>query len=1022
MLLLVCTRFRGIQLCHLWGYNMTNFSIRSMLQSAVFGLLVSLFALTASALETSSAIKGVVTDGNGAPLAGTTVTVRNEGTSLTRIVHTNESGQFLVRNLPVDNDYTITVTGDGYGSKSFNDVALTLGETTSLQFNLASAGVIEELVVTGARLKTQVAVGPSAAFGLDVLERAPAINRNITDVIRIDPRIYVDESRGDINSVQCGGKNSRFNSLTVDGVKTNDSFGLNANGYPTERMPFSYDAINQVAVELAPFDARYGGFTACNINAVTKSGSNEFFGSVFYDYTDNDMRADKLEGDDITTGSYDEQRWGVSVGGPIIQDQLFFFVAYEKLDGANLFDRGPTGSGAVNEVNVSQAELDEIVNIAQTLYQYDPGGVPASLDNEDEKLLIKLDWYINDQQRISFTYNYNDGNNFTESDGDLNEFEFGNHLYERGAELNSYSGTWYSDWTDNFSTEVRFGYLELDSRQISVGGNDFGEIRVELDDVDVYLGGDDSRQSNDLDYDVTSVSFRGNYQLNNHSLSFGIEREELEVFNLFIQHSETEIRFEGIDNFRNGFADAIYYNNAPNHNPSDAAADWGYEVTTAFVQDEFELAEGLVISAGLRYDRYTSSDSPVVNQGFAAEYGFANDSTVDGEGLLQPRLAFTYYLSDVLTLRGGVGLYSGGNPNVWLSNNYSNNNVLQFGQRGRSFGYTDGSRSLFDADVVYNDVEAGAPDGPGYGIPSEIHDAVSAGVGDNFEINYLDPGFDLPSEWKFALGVTYEFENNMTLQADVLWTKGQDSAIVLHGDLERVGQTDEGYPQYDSVRAPSFVLTNSDEGNESYGASLFLTKYFDNGMDMSIGYAYTDAKDVQPMTSSVAFSNYTNRAFFDPQEDVLSTSNYNIKHRFTATYNWRAEWFGVDNPTIISFFGTLREGPAYSDTFNGTANPYGFTPYLDNRDIVLRPGSRRNSNAGSWWGKIDMKVEQQFNVGPGQAAAFIIVDNLSNLLNDDWGVLDQVNFPNTVGEGDVAELRVGDASRYEIRIGVKYDF
>ncbi|MDA0272355.1 MAG: TonB-dependent receptor, partial [Proteobacteria bacterium] len=779
---------------------MTNFSIRSTLQSAVFGLMLSLFALTASAMETSSAIKGVVTDGNGAPLAGTTVTVRNEGTSLTRIVQTNESGQFTVRNLPVDSGYTVTATGDGYSSKSFNDVALTLGETTDLNFNLASVGVIEELVVTGARLKTQVAVGPSAAFGLDVLEQAPAINRNITDVIRIDPRIYVDESRGDINSVQCGGKNSRFNSLTVDGVKTNDSFGLNSNGYPTERMPFSYDAINQVAVELAPFDARYGGFTACNINAVTKSGSNEFSGSVFYDYTDDDMRADKLEGDDITTGSYDENRWGVSLGGPIIQDKLFFFAAYEKLDGANLFDRGAIGSGAVNEVAVTQGELDEIDNIARTLYQYDPGGIPASLDNEDEKLLVKLEWYLSDRQRLSFTYNYNDGNNFTESDGDLDEFEFGNHLYERGAELNSYSSTLYSDWTDNFSTEIRVGYLDLENRQNSVGGNDFGEIRVELDSVDVYLGGDDSRQSNELAYDVLSYSFRGNYQLNNHSLSFGIEREELEVFNLFVQHTETEIRFDGIENFRNGFADAIYYNNAPSHNPRDAAADWGYEVTTAFVQDEFELADDLTIIAGLRYDRYTSGDSPVVNPDFVSDYGFANDATVDGEGLLQPRLAFTYYLSDVLTLRGGVGLYSGGNPNVWLSNNYSNNNVQQFGQRGRSFGYTDGSRSLFDGDVAYRDVEAGAPSGPGYGIPSELHDSVSAGVGDNFEINYLDPGFDLPSEWKFALGVTYEFESDLTLQADLLWTRSQDSAIVLHGDLERVGQTADGYPEYDSAR------------------------------------------------------------------------------------------------------------------------------------------------------------------------------------------------------------------------------
>lgn len=985
-------------------------------------LMLTLFSQFASALETSSAIRGVVTDASGTPLAGATVTVLNEGTSFSRDTQTNESGQFLIRNLPVSSGYTVTATNSGYSSKSFGDIGLILGETTDLSFNLGLVGVIEELVVTGSRLKTQVAVGPSASFDLQTLERVPAINRNITDIIRIDPRIYVDESRGDINSVQCGGKNSRFNSLTVDGVKTNDSFGLNANGYPTERMPFSFDAINQVAVELAPFDVRYGGFSACNINAVTKSGSNEFSGSFFYDYSDDDLRADSLEGDKIETGAYDETRWGVTLGGPIIQDTLFFFAAYEKLEGANLFDRGAIGSGAVNEVQISQAEIDEIVDISRNLYQYDPGGVPSSLANEDEKLLVKLDWYLSDRQRLSFTYNYNDGNNFTESDGDLDEFEFENHLYERGAELNSYVATLYSDWTDNFSTEVRVGYLDLENRQNSVGGTDFGEIRVELADVDVYLGGDDSRQSNELSYDVLSYSFRGNYQFNDHSISFGIEREELEVFNLFVQHTETEIRFDGIDNFRNGFADAIYYNNAPSHIPADAAADWGYEVTTLFVQDEFDLVDNLTIVAGLRYDYYTSGDEPIANPDFINDYGFANNGTIDGEGLLQPRLGITYYMSDALTVRGGVGLYSGGNPNVWLSNNYSNNNVLQFGQRGRSFGYTDGSRSLFDADVVYRDVEAGAPAGPGYGIPSELHDAVTAGVGDNFEINYLDPSFDLPSEWKFALGATYEFESNWTLNADLLWTRGQDTAIVQRGDLEQVGETADGYPQYDSVREPSFVLTNSDEGDRSFGASLFMTKFWDNGMDLSFGYAYTDAEDVQPMTSSVAFSNYTNRAFFDPQEDVVSTSNYNIEHRFTAVFNWQAEWFGSQNPTIISFFGAMNQGPSYSRTFDGTINPYGFTPFLDFQENVLRPGDSRNAEDGSWWGKVDMRIEQQFQVGPGQAAAFLVIDNLTNLLNDDWGILEEVNFPGNVGPGDVAEPRVGDASRYEIRFGVRYAF
>ncbi|MCZ6501505.1 MAG: carboxypeptidase regulatory-like domain-containing protein, partial [Gammaproteobacteria bacterium] len=448
--------------------------------------VLSMFTGVAVAIETASAIRGIVADERGNPLSGANVTIRNENTALTRSVQTNASGEFSIRNLPVASGYTVTAERSGYSSGSIKQLSLILGQTSDLSFNLASTGPLEEIVVTSSRLKAQVAVGPSATFGLQQLQTAPSINRNIVDVLRIDPRIYVDESRGEINAIYCAGKNSRFNSLTVDGVRTNDSFGLNSNGYPTERMPFSYDAINQISVELAPFDAIYGGFTACNINAVTKSGSNEFSGSFFYDYTDDDLRSDKLEGDKITTGEYDEIRWGITIGGPIIQDKLFFFVAYEELEGANLYDRGAIGSGAVNEVLVTQAELDEIVQIARDLYQYNPGPIPTSLDNEDEKLLLKLDWYVTDRHRVAFTYTYNDGNNFSQADGDLDEFEFENHLYERGAELNSYVATLYSDWTDDFSTQFRIGYLDLDNRQITVGGTDFAEFRVILDDVDVY--------------------------------------------------------------------------------------------------------------------------------------------------------------------------------------------------------------------------------------------------------------------------------------------------------------------------------------------------------------------------------------------------------------------------------------------------------------------------------------------------------------------------------------------------------
>lgn len=995
--------------------------------------IAALSSTVALAQQTTSAVRGHVTDENGRPLANSEVIVRNERTGLTRTLETNANGEFAVRNLPVGADYSVEVRASGYTPEASEGVLLHLGQTADLSFALASSANIEEVRVIGTpTLVAQVAVGPSATFGLEQLETAPSINRNIADVLRADARIYVDESRGDINSVSCNGQNPRYNSLTVDGVRMNDAFGLNSNGYPTERMPFSYDAIAQVSVELAPYDVEYGGFTACNINAVTKSGGNEFSGSAFYDYTGDSMRGDSLEGDPVEFGDYSEKRYGFNVGGPIVEDKFYFFAAYEKLEGTNLFDRGVQGSGAVNEVQATQAEIDEIARIARDLYQYEPGEIPSSQANNDEKLLVKMDWNISNDHRLAFTYNWNDGNNFTESDSALNELEFANHLYERGAELTSYTGTLYSNWNDRFSTEFRLGMQDLDNRQIPVGGTDFGEIRVELDDVDVYLGADDSRHANDLNYDVFNFALKGKYDLGSHFLTFGIEREDLDIFNMFVQHVETEIRFDGIDNFENGTPSAIYYNNAPSGNPEDAAADWGYALNTTYLQDEMFIGERLTLVAGLRYDWYSTSNAPAENADFTMDYGFSNTATLDGVDLLQPRIGLTYELSAMTTLRGGIGLFSGGNPNVWLSNTYSNNNVLQFGARGRDFGYTDGTRSLFDADVEYQYVEEGAPAGPGWGVPGELADAVAAGEGSNFEINYLDPNFELPSEWKLSMGVTHladfagsgAFGGEFLFNADLQWSEGQDTAMWLRGDLEQVGETAAGRPIYESPVMDSFVLTNSEVGNQSFNAAMSVAKEYENGFDWTVGYAYSDAEDVQPMSAAVAFSNYQERAFFDPQEDVLSTSSYNIAHRFVTTLNWEKYWWG-NNATRISLYGSFNEGAPYSYVYDDGNSFYGFTPYLEGPNTLPVLGER-NGRRGSWWGKVDMRVEQEL---PGfstedRATAFIVVDNLTNLLNDDWGVLNEADYPNvaTIGSGNADEPRVGDASLYEVRIGVSYNF
>ena len=1000
------------------GLKTTQKSLAATVATAM--LSFALVTPVAQAQEITAEVRGVVVNTSGAPLEGATVVVTSRATGISKTVEAGANGSYSVRGLPAGVAYDVEVKATGLQKSMTQNVTLAVGQSAVLNYNLSS---VEEVVVTGSQVVlAETAIGPNAIFDLASLQESPAINRDIKDVIAQDPRMFVDVTFND--AVQCNGANPRFNSLTVDGIRLQDGFGLNSNGYPTQRMPFSYDALSNVAVELAPMSVVYGGFSACNINAVTKQGANDMFGSAFYEYASDQFRGDKLEGDSIAQQAYTESKAGFELGGSLIEDELFFYVNYEKYDGADINSRGALGSGAVNEVLVTQAELDRIAQIARDVYQYEPGtSVAEAFDFEDEKYLAKIDWYATDTQRLSMTYMYNDSFNFSPSDGAPNEFEFSRHFYKRGAELTSYVLNLYSSWTDNFETEIRYSFSDVDFLQQAVSGNDFAEFRIELSDVDVYLGQDDSRQANSLNWEIEQFVARGYYSLEDHRITVGYERDTNDMYNLFYQHVDTEVRFDGIDNFEAGIADRIYYGNAFSGNELETAAEWGYAINTFYIEDEWQVNSDLSVSYGLRYDYYETSDKPALNSDFLQDYGYPNTANVDGMDLLMPRLGFTYDLSDSMQLSGGIGLFSGGNPNVWYSNVYSNTNTSAVQTSDR------GDIDLFA--LEYTLCESGVPVcGPGWGVPTYLQETVASGSGSNFEIVLMDPNFDTPSDWKYALSLSWETDAGYLIVADAQVTRGKDTAIYKHGDLEQVGVTEDGYPDYDSVRMPSFVLTNSSVGNESESLAVSVFKEFENGLSMRAGYAYTDARDVNPMTSSVAYSNYTNRAFFDPEEEVLSRSNYSMTHRFTSVLNYSTEIIG-NYSTRFSLFAQANSGYPYSLTLStggGTIGAYGFTPYLGFKENVLVEPGTRNDKEGDSWTKADLKITQELPAfaSDHRAQAWFVIDNVTNLLNDEWGVLYKVSFPYGVTQDQIDnnqyQSRNGGVSLWEMKIGVKYNF
>ncbi len=1089
--------------------------------------------VASNAQETTSAIRGSIKTSDGGPAAGASIVITDTRTGRVSSATSSPSGQYQVGDLSVGGPYTVVITLADHASHTVTDVYINLGETFNSAVQMSPSS-IEEIVVTAAVVQaTQVALGPATSFDFDDLQNMPSLNRDINDIVRVDPRIYID--RAFVDSVQCVGTNPRFNSLTVDGVKKNDNFGLNSNGYPTQRMPFPFDAIEQVSVELSPFDVQYGGFTACNINAVTRSGTNTWTGRVWASYGDDSMQGNSLEGDSIDSGSFDDTRYGFSVGGPILQDKLFFHFSYEKRDSADLFDRcaGDQSCGRPVE-GVTQAQLDRIAQIAENIYGYDPGATILSRPNEDEKYLLRVDWTINDDHNAAFTYNFNDGFNTSQSDSDSDEYEFSNHFYERGAELSAYNLMVFSDWTDRFSTEVKVGYSELDNRQETINNQGFGEVRIETyADVDndgnfsranVYLGGDDSRQSNDLDYSTLNLKLAGNWSAGDHLFSFGYEMEEVDIFNLFLQHTIGEYRFDEentdinggtvgcnfggnpdgcIDQFEALSPDDIYYGNAaPSLNPDDAAAEFAYAVNTVYVQDEITFPNSdFILVAGLRYDWYTSSDLPTENPNFIARSGFTNRKNFDGLDLLQPRLGFSWGINDDLTLRGGFGLYSGGNPNVWLGNNYQNDGITQVQAREFNGGVSDLN---IDPDrFLGSDVGGSTPvplgqDGTGspiFDAPQGMIDYVANGTA-NSGVNAIDPGFEIPANWKLSLGASWYFGDGFELNGDLIFSKSENSAFIRDDTYVQTDSAPDGRPIYyqadksvagcdtdpigtgpacDRLFNGDYILDNvSGSDGEQLSFSATLRKVHDFGLDWTIGYAYTDSTEVSPMTSSVAFSNYFNQSVADPNDPGAARANYEMQHRFIAKLGYEAEWFG-NNSTRFTLFASSNKGRPYSATFSeqemfvcgpffcpdddrsllympsGPSDPNvvfdpgfdqdAFFAWAEGNDLTKYGGGivTRNELTSDWWTKFDLRISQEI---PGfsddqKASIYFTIENLGNLLNDDWGVLYERSFPRAapvvqaslVNDQYVFEQfipqdqsRSTRASLWRMRFGFQYNF
>lgn len=1011
------------------------------------------------AQETTAQLGGQVSDADGAPVAGAKVTVLHVPTGTATVLTANASGRFSVSGLRVGGPYRVTAESGSLQPDTVDNVFARLGQPVSVALVLQPTAVLSEVVVT-ASAEREVAVGWSRSYGTEDLNAIASVSRDVKDVIRIDPKAIIDPTN--VDAIEIGGTNGRYNSISVDGVRQGDDFGLNNNGYPTTRSPLSFDAIEAVSVKGASFDVKNSGYQGGAINIVTKSGRNDFFGSAFYYKFDDSLAGDKSGNNDLTF-DFSEETYGGTFGGPILQDKLFFFLSYEKLDKLAPQDFGPTGSGAAAPIpGVTQAEYDLIRQVAQSVYDYEAGEFQSSLPESDEKILAKLDWQITDAHRATLAYQSTEGPAIVDPNSSISLRRLSSpaNNYERFIDLKQYTLQLNSTWNDWLSTELMLGRKEVLTTQIPLGGADFAEMQITTPSGGVvYLGPDEFRHANYLTNDLDQAKLRATGTFGDHTVTAGLELEKLDVYNLFVPRSQGQYTFSSITNFANRQAQSLRYNNAFSNDANDGAGAFAVDQWAFFLQDAWQLTDSLLLQAGLRYDLWSSSDQPLFNQNFENRYGFANTETLDGRDLISPRLGFNWQINERATLYGGVGLFGGGTPNVWFSNSFANDGVTIVEQ-----SYTRPTTGALTPlqDAALNNVD-------GYDMAPAVLAQQLTLRGDG-GVNAVDPGFEVPSSWKANLGFEYEFETGWRTTLDVTYTDVKDGILYQDIRLVQTGTAPDGRPIYGkragdtrSFTTQDFLLTNTGDGR-GVVTTVDLAKTWKGSygqFDVYIGYGHQNVDDANPGTSSQASSNWDNVATADPNDPRLATSNYEIKHRYTGDFRWSKAFFGAYD-TAISLFVERRVGRTYSYTFAAPRCPsssdsfctgrtastnFGdprqasrqrqllYVPLLNDPNVVYDGMTQqqmdafidgsglskyrgqiapRNAFKSPWITTADLRLQQELPAFFDDARVTLSfdVENIANLIDNDWGRVEQVSFP---GVSPVVDVAIDSQGRYVYR-------
>ena len=1045
-------------------------------------LICSIVSL--SAQVTTSNIRGIVLDDENVPLLGANVVAVHTPTGTRYGSISNEDGRFNLLNLRVGGPYEITISYVGFKTQVMNDVFLTLGKTFSLETALvAESQALDEVVVISDQTGTfgSDRTGAETSVGRRELTRLPTISRSAQDFTRLEPTASGDSF---------GGRNDQYNNFSLDGAIFNNPFGLDAPtpGGQTGAQPISLDAIDQIQVSIAPYDVTQSGFTGASVNAVTKSGTNEFKGTVYGFFRNEDLTGGKIKGEDVIKPKLSQNQYGVSIGGPLVKNKLFFFANFEKDERDDLGTNGwvpNTGSGAINESRVLASDLMAVQN-ALAARGYDTGAYEGfTYGAASTKGIFKLDWNINEANRVAFIYNFLNaskekpahptairarGPNFTTLQFENSGYEINNKLQSFQIELNS-------TFKEDAANKLQIGYTHFDDFR-----NPFSAPAppITINDGNgvsyIIAGHEPFSANNKLDQKVFQITDNLSFFKGNHTYTVGFSFEKFmfknsfnltayDNFGTFGSHGNYYGNFNpyaSMDDFLTDAADpngilaanlAYAQNVYTASNAAGAGNDGGWKLSELnvgqlafYMQDEWNMSENFKLTYGVRFDKplyfntadliqkFIDTDNgavrdtsvPYYNPNTKEEVFLESTQLPNNNWLVSPRLGFNWDINgdNSTQLRGGSGVFTGRLPFVWIGNQVS-----------------------------------GADDG-------------------FFQL--VDPDFKFPQVWRTNLGLDNRFENGIIATLDVSYTKDINAAHVQNWGMREPSATlntsfDQRAYYADTDKGNNaYVFTNSDKGRV-WNAALKLQKNFDNGLYTSIAYSYLNAKDVNSIEAEITGDAFDfNPVVGNANNDVLSYSKYGDTHRFVGVASKQFQYGQGKWATTISTFFEYAQGGRYNYTYGGNINgdssgqnndlvyiptsseidqmqfsgagqAEAFEAYIEQDDYMSDHRGEYMDRYGAlapWRSRWDVKLLQDYNftvAGKTNTIQFSIdVLNFGNLLNSNWGVVQQpnnvspisvavdaTNTPTYTFDPNLTETYGYDASllsRWQAQFGIRYIF